>query len=68
MRERIVKLVEEMPAAVVTNCLVEQIIDLTHHVKTKFESVDFVKDAKDLQEDENDNEFLTSVRREVGQF
>jgi len=68
VRERIVKLVEEMPAAVVTNCLVEQTTDLTHHVKKKFESVDFVKDAKDLQEDENDNEFLTSVRREVGQF
>ena len=29
VRERIVKLLEEMPAALVTNCLVEQTIDLT---------------------------------------
>jgi len=27
-----------------------------------------VRDAKDLQEDDNDNEFLTSVRKEMGQF
>ena len=27
-----------------------------------------MRDAKDLQEDDNDNEFLTSVRKEVGQF
>ena len=27
-----------------------------------------MRDAKDLQEDDHDNEFLTSVRKEAGQF
>ena len=60
----------EKPAAVVVNCLVEQTIDLTHHVKKKLEFVDLVRDAKDLQKnkEEKDNEFLSSVMREVGQF
>merc|ERR1719318_1619892 len=70
VRDNILQLVGEMPAAVVVNCMVEQTIDLTHQVKNKLESVDLVKDAKDLQktEEEKDNEFLSSVRREVGQF
>ena len=59
-----------MPATVVANSLVEQTIDLTHQVKKNLESVDLVGDAKDLQknEEKEDNEFLSSVRREVGQF
>ena len=59
-----------MPATVVANSMVEQTIDLTHQVKKNLESVDLVGDAKDLQknEEKEDNEFLSSVRREVGQF
>lgn len=70
VRSNILQLVGDLPAAVIMNCLVEQTIDLTHQVKKKVESVDLVRDAKVLQkeEGEKDNEFLSSVKREVGQF
>ena len=70
VRGNILQLVGDMPASVIANCLVEQTVDLTHQVKKKIESVDLVRDASVLQkqEGEKDNEFLSSVRREVAQF
>merc|ERR1719431_852261 len=58
-----------MPAALVSNCLVEQTKDSTRQVKKRIASVDLERDAKQLQKDDDENGvYLNSVRQGVGEF
>ena len=65
-REKIVQLVGELPASVLSDCLIDQTLECTNRIKNKSENVDDIMDANEIRNE--DEVYLDSVRKGVGEF
>jgi len=53
VRDKIVQLVGELPASVLAECLLDQMDDCTKRIKKKSENVDDIRDANNMQNEDD---------------